>query len=72
MSKYLKCIYCIIINLVLINSAQAWDSDQLEIFDLVEEVNQNFYNLLNVSQVRIIFFDYLAFIIFVTYCMWNF
>ncbi|XP_045475971.1 dnaJ homolog subfamily C member 1 [Harmonia axyridis] len=27
----------------------AWDSDQLEIFDVVEEVQENFYNLLNVT-----------------------
>ncbi|GLV44523.1 uncharacterized protein CBL_10328 [Carabus blaptoides fortunei] len=30
--------------------AVAWDSDQLEIFDLVEEINQNFYTVFNISQ----------------------
>lgn len=28
----------------------AWDSEELEIFDLVEEVNKNFYEVLNVEQ----------------------
>lgn len=29
----------------------AWDQDDLEIFDLVEEVNENFYELLKLKQV---------------------
>lgn len=29
----------------------AWDNDELEIFDLVEEINENFYKILNVEQV---------------------
>lgn len=29
----------------------AWDQSELEIFDLVEEINQNFYDLLGVPQV---------------------
>lgn len=29
----------------------AWDNDDLEIFDLVEEINENFYKVLNVEQV---------------------
>jgi len=29
-----------------------WNSEDLELFDLVEEVNQNFYDVLGVSQVR--------------------
>lgn len=33
------------------NCALAWDSEQLEVFDVVEEVKENFYNLLNISQV---------------------
>lgn len=33
--------------------ARAWDDDDLEVFDVVEEVNQNFYELLGVTQVRI-------------------
>jgi len=33
-----------------ITPIQSWDQDQLEIFDLVEEVNQNFYSLLGVDE----------------------
>lgn len=29
----------------------AWDNDELEVFDVVEEVNQNFYEILGVPQV---------------------
>lgn len=29
----------------------AWDNEDFEIFDLVEEINENFYKLLNVEQV---------------------
>lgn len=32
-------------------TVQAWDQEQLEIFDLVEEINENFYTVLNVEQV---------------------
>lgn len=38
----------------------AWDNDELEVFDVVEEVNQNFYDLLGVSQVKHISFIGLA------------
>lgn len=33
------------------STANAWDNDELEVFDVVEEVNQNFYEVLGVSQV---------------------
>lgn len=36
-----------------IHCVYAWDTDELEIFDLVEEINQNFYNVLGVQQVRL-------------------
>lgn len=29
--------------------ARAWDQDQLDVFDVVEEVNQNFYELMNIK-----------------------
>lgn len=42
------------LNLLLLCScccgALAWDSEELEIFDLVEEINQNFYEFMNISQ----------------------
>lgn len=31
--------------------SHAWDNDELEVFDVVEEVNQNFYEVLGVTQV---------------------
>ncbi|XP_037027797.1 uncharacterized protein F54F2.9 [Bradysia coprophila] len=33
-----------------IHCAHAWDTEELEIFDLVEEINLNFYNVLGVQQ----------------------
>ncbi|XP_023021514.2 uncharacterized protein F54F2.9 [Leptinotarsa decemlineata] len=33
-----------------VHSIVAWDSEQLEVFDAVDEVKQNFYQLLNVSK----------------------
>lgn len=33
----------------------AWDSEQLEVFDVVDEVKQNFYELLNISKVCFLF-----------------
>lgn len=38
--------------LLLAPSALAWDSGDLELFDLVEEIPQNFYAFLGVEQVR--------------------
>ena len=29
----------------------AWDADDLSLFDVVEDVNKNFYELLEISQV---------------------
>lgn len=34
--------------------ANAWDNDELEVFDVVEEVNQNFYEVLGVPQVSLV------------------
>lgn len=36
-------------------SCHAWDNDDLEVFDVVEEVNENFYNVLGVTQVFLIY-----------------
>ena len=33
--------------------AAAWDNEDFELFDLVEEVQQNFYDVLGVDKVRI-------------------
>lgn len=41
----------IISTLLFVSCAKAWDQDDLEIFDLVEEVNENFYDVLKIKQV---------------------
>uniref|UniRef100_A0A2M3Z3L2 Putative molecular chaperone dnaj superfamily n=1 Tax=Anopheles braziliensis TaxID=58242 RepID=A0A2M3Z3L2_9DIPT len=38
------------IFLVASTAAHGWGADDMEIFDLVEEVNQNFYHVMNISQ----------------------
>lgn len=40
----------LLVSLVFIESSHAWDNDDLEIFDLVELVNQNFYTMLGINQ----------------------
>lgn len=42
----------LVLALTLIGTVTAWDNEELEIFDVVEEVNQNFYEMLGVKQVR--------------------
>lgn len=42
---------CLIVFLSMFSICCAWDQSELEIFDLVEEINQNFYDLLGVPQV---------------------
>lgn len=44
----MRCEFFILITLLL--SVKAWDDDDLEVFDVVEEVNQNFYELMGVTQ----------------------
>ena len=34
-----------------INSVICWDNEELELFDLVEEINENFYDVLGVAKV---------------------
>jgi len=46
---------------VMLNSVQCWDNEELEIFDLVEEVNTNFYTLLGVPEVTDLFRYYDSF-----------
>ncbi|CAB3239225.1 unnamed protein product [Arctia plantaginis] len=42
--------WCLFLIFTLIISAKAWDDDDFEVFDVVEEVNQNFYELMGVKQ----------------------
>ena len=39
----------LVVLALLMGDAQAFDNDELEIFDLVEEVNQNFYEYLGLD-----------------------
>lgn len=43
--------FSVLIFITIIYGAAAWDDDDLEVFDVVEEVNQNFYELMGISQV---------------------
>lgn len=36
----------------VLDAIHCWDNEELEIFDLVEEVNTNFYTLLGVPEVN--------------------
>lgn len=40
----------LLVLLFLTNHASCWDSDQLEVFDVVDEVKDNFYELLNITK----------------------
>lgn len=53
--KYFIFIFSFLIT-TIISTTNAWDTEELEIFDLVEEINTNFYGVLGVQQVIIIFF----------------
>lgn len=48
---YLKIWLPIAISCVLFTGTSAWDNDDFEIFDLVEEINENFYKMLKIEQV---------------------
>lgn len=44
--------FVLLLFAALVCRAAAWDDDDMEVFDVVEEVNQNFYELMGVAQVR--------------------
>lgn len=44
-------LFGILYFLNVVGFSYAWDDDDLEVFDVVEEVNQNFYDVLGVTQV---------------------
>lgn len=46
----------IVFLFLYIHQVQAWNTDELEVFDAVEEVKQNFYTLLDVHPVNTILF----------------
>lgn len=43
--------YLLVVLVVAASPSLAWDSAEMEMFDLVEEVNQNFYEVMDISQV---------------------
>jgi len=45
-----SCVKCLVL-LQLTSNVVGWNSEDLELFDLVEEVNENFYDVLGVTQV---------------------
>ena len=53
---------CLSVLLVIFcGQVRSWDTDELEIFDVVEEVNENFYTVMGISQVSLVLnFDSLA------------
>lgn len=48
--RILQCSFALLAFVVTLTAA--WDTEELEIFDLVEEINENFYTVLGVQQVR--------------------
>lgn len=53
---FLKALGFFLLFAVGASNVSAWDQEELEIFDLVEEINENFYTLLKVQQVIEFFF----------------
>ena len=51
------CTLCLVFLLMMHNSTpvHGWNMVELEVFDVVEEVNQNFYELMAISQVSQIY-----------------
>lgn len=54
MVSEMRSVVLVLLSLVL--TASAWDEGDFEVFDVVEEVNQNFYELLGVKQVILSFY----------------
>lgn len=48
----MKIFFVGVIALSLLCSGHAWDTEELEIFDLVEEIKTNFYDFMGINQVR--------------------
>lgn len=49
MNTLYLCLFAVYFTTML-SKSRAWDNDELEVFDVVEEVNQNFYTMLSVPQ----------------------
>ncbi|KAK7019716.1 DnaJ subfamily C member 1 [Halocaridina rubra] len=44
------CSKVFLILLILVCTGKCWDSEEMELFDLVEEINQNFYEVMGIAQ----------------------
>lgn len=53
LSKFFGFFLLLIVSADVVSS---WDQDDLDIFDLVEEINENFYTVLKIQQVIEYFF----------------
>ena len=42
----------VLLFLLSFQSASCWDSNEMEVFDAYEEVNENFYQLMGITEVR--------------------
>lgn len=62
--ELLKFFGTFLLVIVSADIASAWDQDDLDIFDLVEEINSNFYTVLGVQQVIEYFYLFDIFTIF--------
>lgn len=54
----------LLLLIVSANKVSCWDQEDLDVFDLVEEINENFYTVLKVQQVIEYFLFKLIFISF--------
>ena len=47
----IKCLIRVLLIISSLPSCLCWSQEELDLFDLVEEINENFYDVLQVSQV---------------------
>jgi hypothetical protein len=47
-----RLLFVVAFGACLLAKARAWGSEEMELFDLVEDVNKNFYEVLGVSEVK--------------------
>lgn len=55
--------FTVVLLFLIADSTFAWTHEELSVFDLVEEVNKNFYELFEVSPVCFVACNYLSIII---------
>ncbi|KAK8723464.1 hypothetical protein OTU49_011723 [Cherax quadricarinatus] len=41
---------CVVVGMMVVTPTQGWSAQEMQFFDTIEEVNQNFYELLGVTQ----------------------